>query len=206
MTGVRRNTTLHSVILWTHRWLGLASSAVLAIVGVTGVFLVWRNRPFWEQNEWLAYAAHVAQRLHETLALGSFGSMVVVSVTGIAILIEIGGLILWWRRKIAWMRTGRGWWRTCFDLHHVVGVICLPLMLLLAVTGFVMGVLDINEYNRLWRFMANLHRGQYPFPIDVLYAAASIGFLVQGVTGLIVWWRPGAKDSNSANVQGLKSL
>ena len=181
---------LRQAVLVTHRWLGLSTSAVLAIAGVTGVFLIWRERPFWEENEWLVLLGRASSRIHERLALGSVGSFLVRTATGLAILIQLGGLLLWWRKKILWVRPARGWWRTCFDLHHLVGVVFLPLMLMLSVTGFGMGLLHPDEYPRLWRSMARLHRGQYPFPVDVLYALASLGFLVQGLTGLAVWWRP----------------
>jgi uncharacterized iron-regulated membrane protein len=185
---------LRHLVLVTHRWLGLATSALLAIAGVTGAFLIWRERPFWEQSELLVLAGRISSPVHERLALGRVGSLVVVSATGLAILMEIGGLILWWRRKTLWVRPGRGWWRACFDLHHLVGALFLPLMLMLAVTGFVMGVLHPSEYPELWRFMARLHRGQYGFPIEVLYVLASVGFLVQGLTGLAVWWGPNATN------------
>jgi uncharacterized iron-regulated membrane protein len=190
---------LRNVILVTHRWLGLASSAFLAIAGGTGVLLIWRGRPFWEQSEWLLWAGRVSGPIHEHLAMGRIGmgragSLVVVTATGLAILIELGGLVLWWRKKILWVRPGRGWWRTCFEIHHLVGLIFLPLMLLLAVTGFAMGILDGEKHAELWRFLARLHKGNYPFPVDALYAMASLGFVVQGVTGLAVWWRPTAAN------------
>ena len=194
---------LRQFLLVTHRWLGLASSAVLAIVGVTGVFLLWRERPSWPQHDLIVYAGRVSEPLHYHLALGEAGSLLIATVTGLAILIELGGLILWWQRKILWVRRSRGWWRTCFDLHHLVGVILLPLMLLLAVTGFAMVVLDIKASPELWRTMARLHRGQYPFPIDFLYAIASVGFLVQGLTGLAMWWRPNAVRTTRVEVGGV---
>ena len=181
---------VRQLVLVTHRWLGLATSGVLAIAGVTGVFLIWRERWWWEQSELLVFAGRVSSPIHERLALGSVGSFVVVTATGLAILMEVGGLILWWRRKTLWVRPGRGWWRMCFDLHHVIGAVFLPLMLMLVVTGFVMGVTHPDDYPWLWRFMARLHRGQYGFAIELLYALASAGFLVQGLTGLAVWWRP----------------
>jgi hypothetical protein len=67
-------------------------------------------------------------------------------------------------------------------------------MLLLAVTGFAMGILHGEEHAELWRFLARLHKGNYPFPVDALYAMASFGFVVQGLTGLAVWWRPTAAN------------
>jgi uncharacterized iron-regulated membrane protein len=181
-------------VLVTHRWLGIATSAVLAIVGGTGVFLLWRERSWWEQSELLGFASRAAARTHENLALGGVGSFLVVAATGLAILLELGGLILWWQRKTLWARPGRGWWRFCFDLHHAVGAILLPLMLVLAVTGFVMGMTHGDEYAWLYRMMAPLHKGHYGYPVEVLYALASAGFVVQGLTGLLVWWRPAARN------------
>jgi uncharacterized iron-regulated membrane protein len=181
-------------VLVTHRWLGIAASAVLAIVGGTGVFLLWRERWWWEQSELLVFAGRVSGPVHEYLALGSVGSFVVVTATGVAILLEIGGLILWWRRKTLWARPRRGWWRFCFDLHHALGAVFLPLMLVLAVTGFVMGIARTWGYGELYLFMAPIHKGHYGFAVEVLYALASAGFVVQGLTGLVVWWKPNAKN------------
>jgi uncharacterized iron-regulated membrane protein len=82
-----------------------------------------------------------------------------------------------------------GWQRMLFDLHHTAGIVGFPLMLLLAVTALVMtfghGVLDAET--RLVN--KALHTGrEYAWPIKVIYAAGTAGFVVQGLTGVVMWW------------------
>jgi uncharacterized iron-regulated membrane protein len=173
-------------VLVSHRWLGLAVSAILAIVGATGALLVW-PLPF-------ERLGRVASRLHEQLAAGWLGNQIVEVATLSAVLLQVGGLILWWKRKTLFFRRGSGWWRICFDLHHAIGVVGLPLMLVMASTGLVMAWVSATEHPELWRFAKRLHVGHFSFTIEVLYAIASLGFLAQGLTGLVVWWKPKLRD------------
>lgn len=176
---------VRQLVLVTHRWLGLANSAVLAIVGGTGVVLVWR-----EQIEFMDTLGRYAGPLHERLAFGKVGYWIVVISTGIAVLLELGGLVLWWKRKTFWIGRGSGLWRTSFDLHHLVGAVLLPLMLVLAVTGFAMPFVVPDEYPELWRLLNRWHKGHFPVPIKMLYTIATLGFAAQGLTGLVIWWKP----------------
>jgi uncharacterized iron-regulated membrane protein len=172
-------------ILVTHRWLGLTSSIVLAIVGATGAVLTWR--------EHLALAealGRYASPLHERLAAGRIGYWIVVVSTGLAVLLEIGGLVLWWKRRTWRIRFDQGLWRGCFDLHHMAGVVLLPLMLVLAATGFAMAFVLPAGDPELRRLLARFHIGHFPVPIKMLYTIATLGFVVQGATGLVIWWTP----------------
>jgi uncharacterized iron-regulated membrane protein len=173
------------LVLVTHRWLGLATGLVLAIAGTTGAVLVWR-----EQMEFLEPLGRYASPLHERLAAGRIGYWIVVVSTGIAVILELGGLVLWWKRKTIWIRRGGGLWRICFDLHHMVGVILLPLMVILAVTGFAMAFVDGTRHPELYRLLATWHKGHFPVSIKVLYTVATLAFAVQGLTGLVMWWKP----------------
>ena len=74
---------IRPIILVTHRWLGLSSALVLAIVGVTGaILLLPGTAPF----------RKIAGPLHERLGMGQFGWWIVVIVTIAAVFLELGGL------------------------------------------------------------------------------------------------------------------
>ncbi len=172
--------TLRHIILLVHRWLGLPSAVVLVIVGGTGAAMLLPD----------SRLGRFAGPFHERLALGLIGEWVVVTTTGLAVLLEFSGAILWWRRKQLTVRRGRGWWRAMDDLHHVMGTLLLPLMLLLAVTGFGLDAVgpDQPELRRLT--MAYHTAGPFPVVVKLLYLLATLGFVVQGLTGVVMWWKP----------------
>jgi uncharacterized iron-regulated membrane protein len=178
--------TFRQFILVTHRWTGLASSAVLAIAGATGAVLVFRADS-WAGTAWLDMIGKLSSRLHEHLMLGRAGYWAVVVATAASIYLEIGGLVLWWRRKLLKVHF-RGWWRVCFDLHHVIGIVLAPVMLIIAVTGVAMAFVWAPDHPELWRTLTAWHMGRFGFAVKVVYAVASFAFLIQGLTGLVVWW------------------
>ena len=170
-------------ILTAHRWLGLSSAIVLIVAGGTGAMLLWPNL----FGRW-------PDQLHETLAVGRPGRYIVLAATAAAVALQLSGLYLWWRTRRFRVRTTMGWGRFSTDLHHAVGALGLVLMLLLPVTalGRVAGrQLDSQQqYKDLRQSVSDLHttRG-FSFPVKLLYAAASAGFVIQGVTGITMWWR-----------------
>jgi uncharacterized iron-regulated membrane protein len=168
-------------VLVTHRWIGLVSSPILAIVGATGVMLMF-------DLEGLRIGRY-ASALHERLAFGMLGHRIVLLATLAGVLLEVGGLVLWWKRKTLAIALGSGWWRACFDLHHLAGVVCLPLMLLGAATGLLMFIYPPSESAELYRIFRQLHVGRFPLPLRVVYMLATLGFVAQGVTGFVVWWK-----------------
>src|SRR5690348_17343099 len=96
-------------VLVPHRWNGLSTSLVLAIAGGTGIVRALTSpgefrRPF--------------ARLHEDLMLGNIGSWIVLNATAGAVLLQLGGVILWWKRKTLRVRTAGGWRTAVSDLHH----------------------------------------------------------------------------------------
>ena len=188
--------SLRQFVLVTHRWMGLSSAAVLALLGATGVVLQWA-----EDVVFLDAVRRYASALHERLALGPFGYWVVVVTTAIAVLLEFGGIVLWWKRKTLTWRRGAGWWRVCYDLHHVVGAVLLPLMVVIAVAGVALAFVPANDAPELYRLMARLHKGHYPFPVNALYSIASLGFVAQGLTGVLMWWKPDGLQNRRTKYQ-----
>ena len=166
------------LILVTHRWIGLSTSLVLIIAGATGAMMVWGF-----QGEF----RRAVGRIHENLALGSLGTWIVVVATAGAILLQLGGLLLWWKRKTVSVRTGAGWKAGVIDLHHAVGVLGLLLMLLLAATGVGMRMVGPGVVRKT---IVDFHTSRrFPLAIDIVYAVGSLGFVVQGVTGILMWAR-----------------
>src|SRR5688572_1320801 len=105
--------SFRQLVLVTHRWLGLGSSGILAIVGLTGAFLITPGLPL----------RKIAGGLHEKLALGTPGAWIVTIATAAAVLLELGGCFLWWKQKLLRVRSGKGWRQALIDLHHVVGAV-----------------------------------------------------------------------------------
>lgn len=178
--------TLRDVVLVTHRWLGLTSSIILSIVGVTGALIFLPRSCLFRR---------IAGRLHETLALGAVGRWIVMVATVSAILLQLGGLYLWWKRKSVRVDASLGWRRAAFDLHHAVGFIGFVLMLVLAATGVGRAVfrsMDTGDrYRGVRSAMTRFHTAEsFSTPVKVLYALGSAGFMVQGVTGVVIWWKP----------------
>jgi uncharacterized iron-regulated membrane protein len=169
---------LRQFVLTTHRWMGLCVSLILAIAGGTGVFLIW-------PGDYLL--RKVAGKLHENLALGYNGRMIVLAASAVGVLLEFGGLYLWWNRKTLRIRLRSGWQRAVFDLHHAAGAICLVIMLVLAVTAVTMGYTSSSETRRT----ANrLHTARsFSLPVQIVYALGTIGFAVQGTTGVLMYLR-----------------
>ena len=154
---------------------------VLPVIGATGGMLLLPDS---------VPIRRLAGPVHERLALGSGGAAVVLVVTGVAVLLEFSGAVLWWRRKQLAIRVRRGWWRTIDDAHHSLGIVLLPLMLLLALTGLGLDVVGPDQ-PELRRTIMSLHTaGPFPTVVKLLYLGASLAFVVQGLTGVLMWWKP----------------
>jgi uncharacterized iron-regulated membrane protein len=175
-----RQTALRRSMLAVHRWLGLGSSAVLILIGATGMLIAVPYRP---------RLPRLVGVVHETLALGSFGSWLVIGATLVSILLEIGGLYLWWRRKIVWVRSGAGWRAGVSDLHHAAGILFLPMMLMLSVTAAVMSFTRSSDHPRMHPAIVDIHTSRkYSSAVKFLYVASGAGFLIQGTSGVLLWW------------------
>jgi uncharacterized iron-regulated membrane protein len=171
------------MVMTAHRWLGLGSSLVLALVGGSGVFLVAPGLPF----------GGIAGRVHETLGLGVIGLWIVIVATAVAVILELSGMYLWWKQKLLKVRIGRGVTKTLSDLHHLAGMVGLPLMLMLALTGLGMAFVTSKQPREL---VVAFHTSRsFSKPIKLVYIAATCGFLIQGLTGIVMWWKPSATKS-----------
>lgn len=186
--GTIEAMTVRQFMVWSHRWLGLGSGIVLAIAGLTGALvLVHWSDPV---NEWLI-------EVHLNLLGGTAGAWVVLAASFVGVLLQLGGLYLWWRTKSVALRLDRGWWRAAYDLHNVVGIVGLLLMGLLAATA--VGRMCFRlvplppALEILPRANARLHSATgFYWPIQVVWGLGSLAFVVQAVTGALVWWRPSA--------------
>lgn len=174
--------TLRQFVLVTHRWLGLSTGLVLAIAGATGAVLVVATGRLHQ----------VFGPVHTSLAAGRLGTLAVLAATAAAVLLEAGGLVLWWRRKRVTVETRGSWRRGLADLHHVTGVFGLVLMVILAVTAVLIPFVTPESNPWLRKVIVGLHTTRdYGWAVKTLFGAASLGFVVQGVTGVVMWWKPG---------------
>ena len=180
--------SFRQMVLVTHRWIGLGSSIVLAIVGTSGALLVTPGLPLRK------YAGPIHQHLAlNQVGLGTLGWWIVVIATVLAVVLELGGLFLWWKRKLLKIRIARGWRQGLTDLHHLAGIVVFPIMFILALSGVGMAAVTPKAHPQLRRVVFDLHTAKnFPMSAKLLYALATTGFLVQGVTGVVMWWSPKA--------------
>lgn len=168
--------TLRSFTVFAHRWLGLISSIVIIIAGLTGVLLVW---PLWPG--WSTPLAH----FHVDLALGPVGAWIVLVLTWVSVALILSGLYLWWKTKVFRVRTKSGWKAFVLDLHYSAGAIFLLIMLLIATTGALRAHVT---HPRARQIISRLHTtARFPQPVKVVYAIGSFAFVVEGVTGVLMW-------------------
>ena len=182
--GTRRwihtDTAIYRAAFFAHKWLGIFSSAVLAITGLTGALLIWPRA--------VGVIARVAGPIHERLAIGWIGWWIVVLCTIAAIVIELTGLVIWWKRRIVRVRMTRGWKPFFSDLHHAVGIVTLPMMMLLAVTGVGMSFITPSNYPELRAMIFVAHTTKdLPTLLKLVYLVGTLAFAVQGVTGILMW-------------------
>ncbi len=131
-----------------------------------------------------------AGRLHENIGLGPAAAWVVFLSTLAGVVLQLSGLFPSWQRKAVGVRTRSGWKVAFFVIHHLAGGVGFPLMLILTLTGSIMAMVRPDDYRPLRQVSVALHTGgAFPWPIKLAYLMATTGFLIQGVTGLVMWWR-----------------
>ena len=151
----------HYRVLFEERafWVPVRNSLIVA--GATGSLMVWGF-----QNEF----RRIVGRIHENLALGSLGTWIVIVATAGALVLQLGGVFLWWKRKTLRVRTGAGWRAAVNDLHHAVGLLGLLLMLLIAATGVGMRMVGPGPMRRT---IVDFHTSRrFPLAIDIVCARA----------------------------------
>lgn len=180
--SARKPTIWRPFLKVTHRWVGLASSLVLSIVGLTGAVLVWGSK-----NPLAKIIG--AGPLHERLALGKPGYYLVVISTIAGLLLVLSGIFLWWKQKIFRIRNRPRWYLTVFDLHHCVGIFGLIIMLILTASGIGM-VLTTPADGLIRVIVFRLHTAlRFPIIIKLVYMVGSALFFVQALTGTVMWFK-----------------
>lgn len=187
---------LRTFLVWTHRWLGLLSAVVLVIAGITGALIVF---PFPD-----AIREPIIE-FHVNLYAGQIGRWTVVAASVATLLLQAGGLWLWWPARSLRLRTDRGLWRFSYDAHNVTGVLALPMMALLAATGVGRVVFDAvtvpEALHLVSRAVGLLHHGDgFPVPVLVFYVLGSLAFVVQAATGVLMWWRTPAAAGRTSRL------
>jgi uncharacterized iron-regulated membrane protein len=76
-----------------------------------------------------------AHRWHTRLTGGKIGEAIVILATYSACILALTGLVLWWREKIWRVNLSGSWKRANFDLHHALGFIATPAILIMTLTG-----------------------------------------------------------------------
>jgi uncharacterized iron-regulated membrane protein len=182
----------------THKWLGIAITLPLLVIGVTGAAMVW-IKP--------------APRLH-LLHAGEptmLWSTVVNVVTALSVLLLAGGVYLWWRRRSFRIDRTRGPWRFMWDMHQAFGAAAAVVMLVIALTG--LGLFATRDISRrlglprtdptyptrnervVRRLIHDAHTsGVLKFPLGPVWSIASLGFALQGLTGIYTWLRRPPKE------------
>lgn len=191
------NPRFREFMLWAHRWMGLGASIVLGLVGVSGVLLVWAP-----EEEGTALV-----RFHTRLMIGEPGEWLVITATVLSSLLILGGVYLWWKRKIVAVALSKGWFRAVFDFHHSLGLFATAIMLVISLSGVGLVLTEAEqeegqpppvmtpEQEATHREVEDFHTGRdYPLPVKLLYAAGSAGFLIQSLTGFLMWWKPQVKN------------
>ncbi len=107
---------------------GAAGGLAIFVNPYTGA--VQGTRTAEERERGLARRLHV---FHETLLAGAAGGGLVGVVTILALFLVLGGIILWWPRRIIRLNGNASWKRTIFDLHHVLGIFAA--IVLVAITA-----------------------------------------------------------------------
>jgi uncharacterized iron-regulated membrane protein len=187
-------TPVRRLLMNWHRWLGLGSGVVLALLGLTGVAF-YLPVP--------AGGRHIIEELHVNLMIPTGGREIVVGLSVIAILLELTGLYLWWWRRRIWrVRWRSGWRLAANDLHNVVGAALFVVMLLLA--GTAVGRVAVRqvfpEGSVVVKGTNALHTGlRFPAPVKLVYALGGLGFLAQGLTGVMMWWPVRGRTSANAS-------
>ena len=163
----------------------------MIVAGVTGTLLVW---PL--PQPWGSRLAH----LHVDMKLGAPGALIVLVLTWVSVGLILSGLYLWWKTKVFRVRTRSGWRAFVIDLHYSLGAIFLVMMLIIATTGALRAHVNQPQARNI---INRLHTSaRFPQPVKVVYAVSSLIFVVEGVTGVLMWvnkkpWRKRRRDASA---------
>jgi uncharacterized iron-regulated membrane protein len=186
-------------LLKLHRWLGLASGAVLIVVCFTGAVLAFEPQfePLGEQAPRPLFF-RAMRHLHSRLLAGEPGEVLVMGSTFALIAILLFSIVLWWPRNLAGWKShttlgkifgsGVSLKRRNYDLHVVVGIFILPFLLILAVTGVMLDG-DLLPSERYRWLVRALHFGTWRgMTTQVIACIACVFGVTFPITGFIMWW------------------
>lgn len=186
-------------LLKLHRWLGLASGAVLVIVCLTGAILAFEPQfePLGDQAPRPPFF-RMLRHLHSRLLADEPGEWLVLGSTIAFVVIALFSIVLWWPKNMKGLKahttlakifgTGVSLKRRNYDLHVVVGIFALPFLMILAMTGLMLdGDLFTSERYK-WLIRA-LHFGTWKgMPTQLIAGVASLLGATFPITGFIMWW------------------
>lgn len=87
--------------------------------------------------------------LHLRLLLGATGETINSVATVVLIFLTISGIILWWPLKRITIARSKSWRRVNFDTHYAVGFYSSVVLLVLSVTGVMVG---FGDYTVPWMY------------------------------------------------------
>lgn len=87
--------------------------------------------------------------LHMRLLLGATGETINSVATVGLIFLTLSGIILWWPLKRVTIARGKSWRRLNFDMHHAIGFYSSVFLLVLSVTGVMIG---FGDYTVPWMY------------------------------------------------------
>lgn len=143
-------------------------------------------------------ALAAVRRLHVSLFAGSVGSRVVWLATCATVVSLLAGMVLWWpglRRlpRALRIRVGRGLLARVLDLHQTLGVLALPLLLVMSVTGILMDPGALIMATKLLHGTSHAEAWETPRSAPSADAATVDPLELSGVVGGLQTAFPGAR-------------
>jgi uncharacterized iron-regulated membrane protein len=117
---------------------------------------------------------------HRTFLIRRVGLTIALIFTGVGIFLALGGLVLWWPRRILRFRAHTPWRRINYDLHNLTGVAGTVGILLFGGTALMMASGDVLDplYRRTLgdapnpQLLPGSSRAAQPVSIDAIARAA----------------------------------
>lgn len=190
---------MKALLLKLHRWIGLASGAIVVIVCLSGAALVFEPQFVHTTDPALRPAFfRVMQHLHTRLLDDEFGEWLVMGSTIAFVVTLVFSVVIWWPRTLAALRTrttlakvlgpGVSLKRRNYDLHVAVGIYTVPVLLILGMTGLMFDG-DLFTSERYKDLIHALHLGTVGgLTTEIIAFVAALLAASFPITGFIMWW------------------